>query len=164
MEGVFQIFHTTETSPLRYVILHTFGLVHAVLLTLISFSFIAWTESWPLFSCLLFPAISFGLGIGCAWWTDYVSEGTASAREAIRRAWIPAVGVLCAGLFLLPLEMLKSAGPTVLVSTSIGVNAILAWILQVYSLRTVQSSSESSILPPEVSIALETSSVGSVPT
>jgi len=139
---------------LRYAILHTFGLVHAVLLTLLSFAFMVWTPAWALLACTGLPAISFGLGIGCAWWTQYVCEGAATVRDAIRCGWAPALGVLCAGLFLLPLEVLKSAGPTVLVSTSIGVNAIVAWILQVYSLR--YSSSESS--------AARTSSVGSGPT
>jgi hypothetical protein len=139
---------------LRYAILHMFGLVHAVLLTLLSFALSTWSASWGLLGCSLLPVLSFALGIGCAWWTLYVCEGSATMREAIRRGWTPALGVLCAGLFLLPLEVLKSAGPTVLVSTSIVVNAIVAWILQVYSLHS--SSSELS--------ADRTSSVGSGPT
>jgi hypothetical protein len=127
----------TETSLLRYSILHTFGLVHAVILTLISFGLISWFPAfhfWPFFSCILLPAISILLGIGCAASVDYVCDGAVSVRESLRKCWMPAVGVFCSSVFLLPIGF---------VAPLIVVHGIVAWLLQVYSLRVAAAISSS---------------------
>lgn len=136
---------------LRYAILHTFGLVHAVLLTLISFALVAWAPPWAGVGCIVLPVLSFCLGVGCSWSVAYVCDGKATVQEAARTAWMPAVGVFVSSLFLLPLEMIQSTGLNLLIVSSVVLNGLVAWILQVYSLRSASS-------------AAATSSVGSGPT
>lgn len=115
-----------ESSLLRYAILHTFGLVHAVLLTLVSFGLVCAFPSfsfWPLLSCLFLPALSACIAFGCALCVEYVCKGTTTIRDGIRRSWMPAVGVFLSSLFLLPLN---AAAPLIVL------HGIVSWLLQVY--------------------------------
>jgi hypothetical protein len=124
----------TESSLLRYSILHTFGLVHAFILTLIAFGLVSWFPSfhfWPLLSCILLPSISLLIGIGCAACVDYVCESHATVQSSLRKGWMPAVGVFCGSLFMLPIGA---------VAPLIALHGIVAWLLQVYSLRAVSAA------------------------
>lgn len=128
----------TESSLLRYSILHTFGLVHAVILTLISFGLVSWFPAfyWPLFSCILLPIFSLLAGLGCAAAVDYVCDGAATVRDSLRKAWMPAVGVFCGSLFMLPVGA---------VAPLIVLHGVVAWLLQVYSLRAQPQASSSEV-------------------
>jgi hypothetical protein len=128
-----------------------FGVVHAVLLTLLTFGLVAWFPSFTHFSysllgCIILPFLSLSIGIGCTWCVLYITEERTEWIEAIRRGWIPSIGIFSSSLFLLPLEMMQSdtVGPlNILIATSIVVNGLVAWILQVYALRSSASASAS---------------------
>ena len=129
-----------SSIDIRYAIRQTFGLVHAVLLTLITFGLVAlvpvFVWSFSILGFLFLPAISAGLTCLGNWCVAYVADGTADGAAILRTAWIPPLGVFCATLFLLPLEMMRASGLgpfNPMVATSIVVNAVVVWVLQVYS-------------------------------
>jgi len=148
-----------ESDSLRYAMKHTFGIVHAVLLTLFSFGVSSW--SFPLLGYFLFPLVSLVLTMICSASVQYVCDGEVHIPSILQKAWIPPLGVFCISLFILPLEMMKSVriGPfSTLIATSIVMNAIVVWILQVYSSPDSESTSLPS--PPDVII----DSAGGLPT
>lgn len=126
---------------LRYAIRQTFGVVHAVLLTLITFGLVslfpAFTHwSFSLLGCVILPIVSAGLTCLGNWCVGYATDGSADPASVLRTVWIPPLGIFCATLFLLPLEMMRSSGLgpfNAMVASSIVVNAVIVWILQVYS-------------------------------
>lgn len=144
-----------ESELLRYAMKHTFGIVHAVLLTLFSFGI----SSWP-FSLLgyaVFPIASLLLTCICSGAIQYVCDGgSIHIPSILRKIWIPPLGIFCISIFILPLEMMRSGGVgplSPLVATSIVMNAIIVWLLQVYS--SPDPVSESVSAPPDVTISSE---------
>jgi len=134
---------------LNYAIQLTFGLVHAVILTLITFGLIVWFPSFSgwsfaLLGCLVLPFISAILSVLCTTCVQYVCDGTINISHVLKSFWIPPVGIFCISLFILPLEMLPSVGTgpiNSLIATSVVMNALITGILQVYSTRTESQSS-----------------------
>ena len=133
-----------ESDPnyeLNYAIRLTFGLVHSVILTLITFGLIVWFPSlsgwsFALLGCLVLPFISSLLSILCTGCVQYVCDGSVNITTILKSFWIPPVGIFCISLFILPLEMLpsKGVGPlNTLIATSVVMNAVITGILQVYS-------------------------------
>lgn len=130
----------TEIDPLFYAMQHTFGIVHAVTLTLITFGLICTFPSlmdwsFSLLGCILLPAISFGLTFLCTGCIQYVCKGSTHIASILRTAWIPPLGIFILNLLILPLKLMRGgAGPfSVLMATSILINGISTWLLQVYS-------------------------------
>jgi hypothetical protein len=136
-------------DSVHYVVRITFGLVHGVLLTLLSFGLALFFPSlshflFALFGCIVAPALSFVLTLFCNTCVGYVSQSQQqSLTRMLQTAWIPPLGVFCASLILLPLESFRGvAGPLpTLVATSVVVNFILTTLLQIYAAREIQSSS-----------------------
>uniref|UniRef100_A0A6C0JVG9 Uncharacterized protein n=1 Tax=viral metagenome TaxID=1070528 RepID=A0A6C0JVG9_9ZZZZ len=135
---------------LNYAIRLTFGLVHAVILTLITFGLIVWFPSFSgwsfaLLGCIVLPFISSLLSILCTGCVQYVCDGAVDNAAILKSFWIPPLGIFCASLFILPLEMLGGGGPlNALIATSVVINAFITGILQVYS---VMPMSEVSVDP-----------------
>lgn len=153
----------TEGLSLSYVMRHTFGVVHAVILTLITFGLVVWFPSvsewsFSMLGCIVLPSISAALTYFCSACVEYTCEGKVSPSAILRRVWMPPLGIFLVSLVILPLQMMQSArvGPlSMLIATSIVVNGIVVWLLQVYS-----SSSDSTSSPPPV---VTTSSSGASP-
>jgi len=143
-----------ENDALQYAIRHTFGVVHAVILTLITFGLIIWFPSlthwsFTLLGCLILPGLSFLLTCFCTACIQYVCEGKTVGTRILKGAWVPPLGIFIVTLFILPLEMMQSTGVgplSALMATSIFMNGVTAWLLQVYA----SSSSESPPPPPTV--------------
>jgi hypothetical protein len=128
----------------RYAIKHTFGVVHAVLLTLISFGISSF--SFSLLGYFILPLVSLALTFICSASVQYVCDGAIHIPAILRKLWIPPLGVFSISLIILPLEMMRSTGIgplSTLVATSFLMNAIAVWILQVYS-----SPDDSELSPP----------------
>jgi len=128
----------------RYAIKHTFGVVHAVLLTLISFGISSF--SFSLLGYFILPLVSLALTFICSASVQYVCDGAIHIPAILRKLWIPPLGVFSISLIILPLEMMRSTGIgplSTLVATSFVMNAIAVWILQVYS-----SPDDSELSPP----------------
>jgi hypothetical protein len=152
---------------LPYVLRMTFGLVHAVLLSILSLAIILfipsvsdWSFSW--FGCLVCPVLSLGLTVGCTACVDYVSNGATDVRRLLRSAWIPPVGVFCISLLILPLQAMQSGrwGPlSVLIATSILANAIVVGILQ--HVAALPAAATASLPPQTSSVAISATSSGS---
>ena len=142
-----------ETDSLRYAIRHTFGIVHAVIITLITFGLIILFPSlknwsFTFLGCILLPLISCLLTAFCNACIYYVCEGNAVPSRFLKRVWVPPLGIFTITLFILPLKMMQSTGIgpfSTLMATSIFMNGVVAWLLQVYA-----SSSDVSA-PPTVS-------------
>ena len=124
---------------LNYAIRLTFGLVHAVILTLITFGLIVWFPSlsgWSFagLGCIILPFFSTMLSILCTGCVQYVCDGVINTTAILKSCWIPPIGIFCTSLFILPLEMLPSAGGPInaLIATSVVMNALITGILQVY--------------------------------
>jgi hypothetical protein len=134
---------TSVPNYLRHAIQHMFGIVHSVILTLITFGLVSWVPSFiswsfTLLGCIILPLLSFILTLFCNWCVSYVTEGSVTVRSLLRSAWMPPLGIFCSTVLLLPLKVMQSSGLgplNMMVATSIFVNAILVWILQVYSSR-----------------------------
>jgi len=133
-----------ETDSLNYAIRLTFGIVHSVILTLITFGLVSWYPSFSqwsftLLGCIVLPLISFVLTCFATACVLYVRNGEVSISGAVQNSWIPPLGIFSVSLFILPLEMMQSTGIgplNILIATSIFVNAILVCILQVYATRS----------------------------
>ena len=128
----------------RYAIKHTFGVVHAVLLTLVSFGISSF--SFSLLGYFILPLVSLALTFICSASIQYVCDGAIHIPAILRKLWIPPLGVFSISLIILPLEMMRSTGIgplSTLVATSFVMNAIAVWILQVYS-----SPDSSELSPP----------------
>ena len=141
-----------STDTLHYAIRMTFGVVHAVILTLFSFVIALYFPSlshilFALLGCVVAPCISLILTIFCNACVEYVSLSTMTVGRILKTAWIPPLGIFCASLIILPLEMMPSLGSTwpvtSIVATSIVVNFLLSAILQVYAVKDIQLSSNS---------------------
>lgn len=144
---------TLQTDQLHYAIRLTFGLVHAVILTLVTFGLIVCFPSlshwsFALLGCLVLPSVSLCLSGICTGSVQYVCEGHIHIQTLLQSCWIPPLGIFCISLFILPLEMMNtgSIGPlNILIATSIVMNAIITCILQVYSSTRLQSSNSTGI-------------------
>ena len=147
-----------ESDPnyeLNYAIRLTFGLVHSVILTLITFGLIVWFPSlsgwsFALLGCLVLPFISSLLSVLCTGCVQYVCDGSVNTTTILKSFWIPPVGIFCISLFILPLEILpsKGIGPlNTLIATSVVMNAVITGILQVYSVLPQSNSIESEPQP-----------------
>ena len=145
MEG-----NTITDNTLLYVIRITFGLVHAIILTLFSFGITLYIPSlshilFALLGCVVAPVLSLFLTIFCNGCVEYVSQSTLTVENILKTAWIPPVGIFCMNLILLPLEMMpETVGVmTNIVATSTIANFIISILLQIYAAKEVQSSSKS---------------------
>ena len=141
----------SDFDPLRYAMQHTFGIVHAVILTLITFglifvfpSLMDW--SFSLLGCTILPGISIILTMICTGCIQYVCNGYIHIASILRSAWIPPLGIFVVNLFILPLKFMRGGfGPfSALMATSIFMNGIVAWLLQVYSGETDNVPQEAS--------------------
>jgi hypothetical protein len=132
-----------ETDSLNYAIRLTFGIVHSVILTLITFGLVSWYPSFShwsftLLGCIVLPLISFVLTCFATGCVLYVRNGEVSVSAAMQNSWIPPLGIFSVSLFILPLKMMQSTGIgplNMLIATSIFVNAILVCVLQVYAVQ-----------------------------
>ena len=127
--------HTAEdTGDIQYALRITFGIVHGVILTLFSFGLVLFFPSLSqLLNCIVIPLISFALAIFCNGCIEYLSQSTLTVARILKTAWIPPLGVFCANLVILPLELMPS-----FVFTTIVVNFILSTILPVYAAKDIQ--------------------------
>ena len=145
MEG-----NTITDNTLLYVIRITFGLVHAIILTLFSFGITLYIPSlshilFALLGCVVSPVLSLCLTIFCNACVEYVSQSTLTVERILKTAWIPPAGIFFTNLLLLPLEMMpETVGlMTNIVATSTIANFIVSILLQIYAAKEVQSSSKS---------------------
>jgi hypothetical protein len=134
---------SSKSTDIEYALRITFGIVHGVIITLFSFGFALFLQSgFALFGCILTPLLSLALTIFCNGCVEYVSQSSLNVTRILKTAWIPPLGVFCANIILLPLEMMPALGFTGpmhgLIATSILVNFILTTLLQVYAARDVQ--------------------------
>jgi hypothetical protein len=136
---------------LDYAIRITFGIVHGVILTLVSFGITLYIPSlshilFALLGCVVAPCISLVLTIFCNASVEYVSRSTVTMEQILSTAWIPPFGIFCMNMILLPLELMPSMGVegpfTSVVATSVLANFLFSILLQVYAARTLQSTSE----------------------
>jgi hypothetical protein len=147
-----------SNDTIQYAVRMTFGIVHAVILTLFSLGISLYIPSlshilFALLGCFVAPSVSLCLTIFCTGCVEYVSQSTITMKRILKTAWIPPLGIFCMNTMLIPLEMMPSAGLegpiTSVVATSIVANFILSVILQVYAAKNIQdeviySSSKSS--------------------
>lgn len=152
MEG-----NTSTDTILSYVIRITFGLVHAVILTLFSFGITLYIPSlshilFALLGCVVAPCISLFLTVLCNACVEYISQTAAVEEQSLwpntlRTAWIPPLGIFCTNLLLLPLEMMPEGigfGPvTNIVATSVIANFLVSLLLQIYAAKDIQTHSRS---------------------
>ena len=143
---------TAETSThnnLNYAIRITFGIVHGVILTIISLALAMFFPSlshflFGLFGFIVAPLCSLGLTFLCNLCVSYVSTFKVDIREAARTVWIPPLGILCAAALLLPLEMMPSLGfpgpLNILAATFVATNCVIVTLLQIYASRQTQAS------------------------
>ena len=144
-----------EIDPLFYAMQHTFGIVHAVTLTLITFGLIIsfptlmdWSFSF--LGCILLPGISVALTCLCTSCIQYVCKGSIHIASILRSSWIPPFGIFIVNLLILPLKLMQagSIGPfSALMATSIFMNGITTWLLQVYSSSDTVGASSGLSLP-----------------
>ena len=147
-----------SNDTIQYAVRMTFGIVHAVILTLFSLGISLYIPSlshilFALLGCIVAPCVSLCLTIFCTGCVEYVSQSTITMKRILKTAWIPPLGIFCMNAMLIPLEMMPSAGLegpiTSVVATSIVANFVLSVILQVYAAKHIQdeviySSSKSS--------------------
>ena len=140
-----------------YALRITFGVVHAVLLTLggLGLAYLVPSLSqflFGLYGCVLAPALSWLLAIFCNGCLQYVAEARVTPHGCLATSWIPPLGVFCLSLIILPLEMMPSLGFTgplnTLLATSLVGNFILAFVLQIYAVRSNQSSASEGASDP----------------
>ncbi len=156
---------------LPHVLRLTFGLVHATLLSILSFVVVVWMPSvsdWSFswFGCMLMPILSLCLTVFCTGCVQYVSQGTYDMRTILQTAWIPPLGVFCISLLILPLQFMQGSwlGPmSTLMATSIGANAIGVGILQNVALRWALDPPPHSEVVVGISATSSSSSSGSGP-
>lgn len=138
---------TKPTEDLLYALRMTFGIVHGVLLTLCSFGLtLLFPSLFAIVGCIITPLLSFILALFCNGCVEYVSQSRLTVTRILKTAWIPPLGVFCANLILLPLEMMPFgfSGPIhILLITSILVNFVLTILLQIYAAKDVQEDSYS---------------------
>ena len=145
---------TEANYELNYAIRLTFGFVHAVILTLITFGLIVWFPSLSRWSfaalgCIILPFVSSLLSILCTGCVQYVCDGLVNTTVVLKSFWIPPLGIFCISLFILPLEMLPSAGTgplNALIATSVVMNALITGILQVYCQVPYSSTGTGSVI------------------
>ena len=146
----------TADDGVRYAIRLTFGIVHAVLLTLFSFLFVFLFPAlshwlFGLYGFIVAPALSLVLTLFCNACIDYVCQSDVTATRILQSSWAPPLGVFCVSLVILPLEMMPAlgfSGPLQpLVATSFLANFIVVALLQVYAARRLQTSSSESVPP-----------------
>lgn len=143
---------TAESSThtnLNYAIRITFGVVHGVILTVISLALAMLFPSlshflFGLFGFVVAPLCSVGLTLLCNVCVSYVSTFRVDFREAARTVWIPPLGILCAAAVLLPLEMMPNLGfpgpLNILAATFVATNCVIVTLLQIYASRKIQAS------------------------
>jgi hypothetical protein len=141
-----------EGNEIQYAVRLTFGFVHGVLLTLISFGLALMFPSFShflfgLFGCIVAPAASLLLTFLCNACIAYTTHSTVTTHHLFSQCWAPPLGIFLISLFILPLEMMHSAwiGPlNALAATSVFFNFVVASLLQVYIGRRIQDSSSPS--------------------
>jgi hypothetical protein len=148
-----------NTFPeLDYAIRITFGVIHGVILTLVSLGICLYIPSlshmfFALLGCVIVPFISLLLTIFCNASVEYVSNQTLNTEQILRDIWIPPLGIFCTNVILLPLELMPAIGTlpgpySSIVATSIIVNFILSILLQIYAAKGVQASKSAGFSSP----------------
>jgi len=136
-----------EGNEMNYTIRLTFSIIHGILLTLISLSFLllvpSFTESlFSFFGFILLPMISLVLTIGCNACVEYIAFSKIEIQRVMKGCWIPPLGIFCVTAILYPLEIMKFSwvGPmNTLTATAVVVNGFLTSFLQLYISRGIQS-------------------------
>ena len=136
-----------EGNEMNYTIRLTFSIVHGILLTLISFSFLllipSFTESlFSFFGFILLPLVSLFLTVGCNACVEYIAFSKIDIQQVMKGCWIPPLGIFCITAILYPLEIMKFSwvGPmNTLTATAVVVNGFLTSFLQLYVSRGIQA-------------------------
>ncbi len=137
-----------ESAAIQYSIRLTFGIVHAVLLTVFSFCLALIFPSFShflfgLFGCVVAPLLSFILTLFCNGCIEYVSESTVTPKHILQTSWAPPLGVFCTSLIILPLEMMPSLGfhgpINTLIATFVAFNFLTTTLLQIYAGKVLQT-------------------------
>jgi len=137
-----------RSPDINYAIRITFGVVHGVLLTLLSFCAAMLYPSlshllFSLFGFIVAPAMSLCLAIMCNLCVNYVSQSGLTVADSLKTVWIPPLGVFVVALILLPLEMIPHLFQdplSILAISFVSVNCFLAALLQVYAAKRIQTS------------------------
>lgn len=137
---------------MNHAIRLTFGVVHGILLTLVSFACLLFVPAFSellfsLFGCIILPTVSLFLTLVCNACVEYVSSSKLDIKLILQDAWIPPLALFLVALILYPLSRMQLpwSGPlNTLTATAVVVNGFLAAILQVYISRNLQSSEDSS--------------------
>lgn len=132
---------------MNYTIRLTFSIVHGILLTLISFSFLllipSFTEClFSFFGFILLPLVSLFLTVGCNACVEYIAFSKIDIQQVMKGCWIPPLGIFCITAILYPLEIMKFSwvGPmNTLTATAVVVNGFLTSFLQLYVSRGIQA-------------------------
>lgn len=141
-------------EKINYAIRTTFGVVHGVILTVISLALAMWFPSlshflFGLFGFVVAPLCSLALTFICNACVSYVSSFRLEIQKSLRTAWIPPLGILIVALVLLPLEMMPSLGLpgplNILAASFVASNCILVTLLQIYASKGLQSSFSESL-------------------
>lgn len=136
---------------MKYAVRITFGIVHGVILTVISLALAMWFPSlshflFGLFGFIVAPLCSLALTFLCNVCVSYVSTFKIDYIEAARFAWIPPLGIILVAVILLPLELMPSLGLTGplnnLAASFVATNCVLVTLLQIYASKA-HSFSES---------------------
>ena len=142
----------SNLDGVQYALRITFGIVHGVVLTLISFALAIIFPPlshflFGLFGFVVAPCISFCLTILCTACVQYVSRSNMNLKQILYYSWAPPFGVFMSAMVLLPLEMMPRLGfhgpLNTLAATFVLVSFVLTTLLQIWVARRVQSSSDS---------------------
>jgi hypothetical protein len=134
-------------EQLNYAIRLTFGVVHAIFITIVGFGLALLfpdltTFMFSLLGFIIFPLISLLLGYLCNLCILYVTENRYNVRDALRTSWYPAAGVFAVSLFVAPLEYIQPTffgDFTLMFGLSLIGNAVATSLLQVYASKNLSS-------------------------
>ena len=99
-------------SQMEYAIRITFGFIHAIFITLISFGLALFFPSlttilFGLVGFVILPIFSCIVGFFCNLCISYVSHIKYNIRKSLQTCWWPAGGIFAMSLFVLPLEYIQ---------------------------------------------------------
>jgi hypothetical protein len=142
----------TTKEKMNHVLRLTFGIVHAIFITLVGFGLALLFPSLTTFmfglvGFIVLPLFSLIMGFLCNLCILYVTQNIYSVREAMKTAWYPAAGIFAISLFVMPLEYIQPAyfgDVNLMFGLSLIGNAIATALLQVYAARLLRAQSEDS--------------------
>ncbi len=142
----------SNLDGVHYALRITFGIVHGVVLTLISFGLALVFPSlsqflFGLFGFVIAPCLSFCLTLVCTACVQFVSRSNINLKQILQYSWAPPLSVFLIALIILPLEMMPRLGfhgpLNTLAATFVLVSFITTTLLQIWVARCIQSSSDS---------------------